>query len=749
MKKIYKTENIVFIFIVTTFLLVSCNTVKFVPEGEYLLDKVKIESDNSEISPSMVRDYVRVLPNSKFFSLFKLPLATYSLAGTDSAKWTNRILQHLGEAPVLYDERLVALTKEDLTMAMRNMGYLHAETEVKLNSYSAKRISVNYLLHPSEAYFINNITYDIIDPDIASILQEDTTSHTLISTGTRFDIDILDAERKRITSLLRNRGYYRFNKEFITYTADTLRGSRLVDMTMEISLYQQSSTSEPTMHPVYRIGKINYVTDARTRPPLRESVLRENTLLQERNFFRETDLHSTYNNFARLQAIKYTNITFTEMDSVGNGDADLICNINLQPTNRHTVRFQPEGTNTAGDFGAAVTLGYENRNLFHGGEVLNLDGRFAYERIRTLKGYDGHDFLEYSIDAKLIFPRLVVPLFKQSLFRNYNAPTSELDLTYDLQNRPEFHRRVLSGGWRYRWKGQQHLSGNRVSYKFDILNLDFVSMPWISETFRKEYLEDETTRNAILKYNYEDLFIMNLGFGFSYSDGKNAYRANLETAGNLLSAVANITNASKNSDGQYKMFGIAFAQYVKGDFDYVHSMYLNQNMTLVIHGGLGLAYPYGNASMLPFEKRYFAGGANSVRGWSVRGLGPGKYHSDDGKINFINQTGDVKLDLNAELRTYLFWKFNGAFFVDAGNIWTLREYKDQPNGKLRMDRFLDDIAVSYGLGLRLNFDYFILRFDAAMKAINPVYDTSEEHFPVIHPDMGRDFTFHFAVGMPF
>jgi outer membrane protein assembly factor BamA len=139
-----------------------------------------------------------------------------------------------------------------------------------------------------------------------------------------------------------------------------------------------------------------------------------------------------------------------------------------------------------------------------------------------------------------------------------------------------------------------------------------------------------------------------------------------------------------------------------------------------------------------------------VRGWSVRSLGPGRFKEKDGRINFINQTGDMKLDMNAEYRTHLFWKLNGALFVDAGNIWTIRDYQDQPGGQFIPSRFLSDLAVSYGLGFRFNFDYFILRFDLGMKAVNPSYKTEgEEHFPIIHPKFTRDYAFHFAVGLPF
>ena len=204
----------------------------------------------------------------------------------------------------------------------------------------------------------------------------------------------------------------------------------------------------------------------------------------------------------------------------------------------------------------------------------------------------------------------------------------------------------------------------------------------------------------------------------------------------------------RNTDNQYTLFGIAYAQYAKFDFSFCKSFLINKNNSFAIRAAFGVAAPYGNSDILPYEKRYFSGGANSVRGWSVRELGPGSFQGNDGRIDFINQTGDIKLDLNVEYRTHLFWKFDGAAFIDAGNIWTIRDYKDQPGGQFRFDEFWQQIAVSYGLGIRLNLGYFILRFDGGMKAIHPSYKDHRK-FPIVHPNFKRDFTFHFAVGMPF
>ena len=390
------------------------------------------------------------------------------------------------------------------------------------------------------------------------------------------------------------------------------------------------------------------------------------------------------------------------------------------------------------------TVIYQNRNLFHGSELLNVTARGAYEAIRGLEGYQSANYEEWGIETSLAFPRFLFPWMKKSFHRRSSA-TSEILFSYNRQNRPEFQRRIFTAAWRYKWNIPQ----KHIQYKVDAIDVNFISMPWISETFKHDYLDSVSNRNAILRYNYENLMIMKAGIGFTYSDRGKTIRLNFESAGNFLHLLSHPIRFRKNDEGQNMAFGIAYAQYIKGDADYTRLFTLDDRSNLAVHARLGVAYPYGNSSILPFEKRYFAGGSNSVRGWSVRSLGPGGYVGKDGRIDFINQTGDIKLELSAEMRSHLFWRFQSAIFVDAGNIWTIREYEDQPNGQFRFDTFLKQIAVAYGVGFRLNFDYFVIRLDMGMKAVNPAYTTSREHFPLVHPKFSRDHAFHFAVGFPF
>ena len=723
-------------------LLTACSTSRDIPEGEVMLNKVMVVADGKykDINTSQLKSYVRQQGNSRWFSLAKVPLGIYRLAGKDSTHWINRTLHSIGEAPVLFDSLQAGKSCEELQLALCNLGYLDAQVEL-FTTVKGKKLNAFYVLHPGSHYHIRNLKYDIQDSVIADLLSHDVEKRGLHE-GMVFNVNALNEERSRLTTFLQNNGYYRFHKEFISYLADSIQESRQVDLTLQLRPYRTSDSND-TLHTRYTIRKISYASGDLLDSVihLRDRVLRENTLLTEGHLYSADALQNTYNHFGRLGAVRYTNINFqADPDS-----ALLDMGVQVQTNKPSTLSFQPEGTNTAGDLGAAASLTYENRNLFRGSETFSVQLRGAYEAIRGLEGYRNQDFVEYSVESRLSFPRFIMPFLSRETRRKTIA-TSEVSLLYDTQNRPEFHRRVLSAGWRYRWKPQSRYD----QYQFDLVDLNYIFMPWISETFKNEYLQDNSNYNAILRYNYEDMFIMKTGFGYSYNNGRVAIKTNLETAGNLLNLGSKVFDAERDGDGHYRVFNIAYAQYVKGDVDFTCNLMPAYKDQLVFHCGFGIAYPYGNSTVLPFEKRYFSGGANSVRGWSVRSLGPGRYKGYDGNINFITQTGDMKLDMNLEYRTHLFWKFGGAFFVDAGNIWTIRDYEQQPGGQFKLQNLLSDMAVSYGLGIRLNFDYFIMRFDMGMKAVNPAYESEEEeHYAIIHPRLSRDFAFHFAVGLPF
>ena len=699
-------------------LTTACSTGKYVQEGEYILDKVAVVSDQSDYNAAPLSQYVRQKEKPKLFSLFRNPFS---------------------RKPVIYDTLQAHLSCQDLMTAMQNEGYMNAGVSLYTET-KGKKLKATYLLHPGQPFLIGKVNYDIQDEGIQQLLHLDQTDNQQIKPGMRFTVETLDNERKRIAGLLSDNGYFRFNKDFIHFTADTVMGRKDIALTLQLRKYKPNNNSPEVDHTRYLIRDVLFQSNDSDRIHLRKQVLLNATAIKAGRPYDASALQRTYNNFARLQAVKYTNIKFAEVP-----DTNLLdCHIQISTNKPSTISFQPEGTNTAGDLGAAASITYTNRNLFHGSEQLSIEFRGAYEAITGLEGYQDQNYTEFSVETKLVFPRFLAPFLSKS-FRRRQTASSEWAVSWNFQNRPEFHRRVFSSAWRYRWSEPKH----HLNYRFDLLDLNYVYMPWISSTFKRDYLDNAENRNAILRYNYEDIFIMKAGFTVSYTDGVDAVRANFESAGNLLNGVSKGFGFKTNSQGQHTLFNIAYAQYVKLDFDYTHLFQFDKRNALALHAGLGVAYPYGNSTVLPFEKRYFSGGANSVRGWSVRELGPGKFKGTDGRIDFINQTGDVKLDLNAEYRSSLFWKLQGALFIDAGNIWTLRNYAEQPGGQFKFTEFYKQIAASYGMGLRLNFDYFILRFDVGMKAINPAYESEKEHWSIFHPKLSRDFDFHFAVGLPF
>ena len=699
-------------------LTTACSTGKYVQEGEYILDKVAVVSDQSDYNAAPLSQYVRQKEKPKLFSLFRNPFS---------------------RKPVIYDTLQARLSCQDLMTAMQNEGYMNADVSLYTET-KGKKLKATYLLHPGQPFLIGKVNYNIQDEGIQQLLHLDKTDNQQIKPGMRFTVETLDNERKRIAGLLSDNGYFRFNKDFIHFTADTVMGRKDIALTLQLRKYKSNSNSPEVDHTRYLIRDVLFQSNDSDRIHLRKQVLLNATAIKAGRPYDASALQRTYNNFARLQAVKYTNIKFAEVP-----DTNLLdCHIQISTNKPSTISFQPEGTNTAGDLGAAASITYTNRNLFHGSEQLSIEFRGAYEAITGLEGYQDQNYTEFSVETKLVFPRFLAPFLSKS-FRRRQTASSEWAVSWNFQNRPEFHRRVFSSAWRYRWSEPKH----HLNYRFDLLDLNYVYMPWFSSTFKRDYLDNAENRNAILRYNYEDIFIMKAGFTVSYTDGVDAVRANFESAGNLLNGVSKGFGFKTNSQGQHTLFNIAYAQYVKLDFDYTHLFQFDKRNALALHAGLGVAYPYGNSTVLPFEKRYFSGGANSVRGWSVRELGPGKFKGTDGRIDFINQTGDVKLDLNAEYRSSLFWKLQGALFIDAGNIWTLRNYAEQPGGQFKFTEFYKQIAASYGMGLRLNFDYFILRFDMGMKAINPAYESEKEHWSIFHPKLSRDFDFHFAVGLPF
>lgn len=715
-------------------LLASCSVSKHLPDNAYLLDKVKVVSNDKAYSSSDAQSNLRQTPNTRILGLFRWPLRIYCLAGT-SDNYVNRVLQERGEAPRVYSAESTAESVSGIRNDLVSKGYLKANVE-SVTTTKGRKATVTYFVEPKELYTIRKVQYRGEDRALVDCVRADSI-HSLLHPGVAFDKSLLSKERTRIVDYLHDNGYYSFQKDYVTFIADTARLSTDVDVT--ISLRQQFRT--------YTIDSVYYEFNG--APFMREQLLSSHSFIRPGQLYSASRVRKTYNSYTRFGAVKYTNISFDTTS-----DSTLACHVAVSPAKRMSTNLELDGTNTAGDLGMSAALSFTNRNLFKGSELMTLKLRGAYETITQLQDYSGDHYIEYGADLSLNFPKLILPFVGDETLGHSKA-TTQLDLQWNSQDRPEFVRRVLSGAWSYLWNANSY-----TQHKFDLLGVNFVSVPVKDQYFIDHYLNQYSSRNSIMKFNYEDLFIARTGYSFYHNSQPTvvdrsrmfAYysvRAGIETAGNVLSLLSRSFGAQKDSLGQYRVGGIAYAQYVKADFAWTSNVNINEYNALVAHFSTGIAYPYGNARMLPFEKRYYAGGANSVRGWSLRSLGPGTYVTRDGTIDYINQSGDVKLFASVEYRPHLFWKVDGALFVDAGNIWTIYDYDDQPGGQFLRDQFWKQIAVAYGAGMRLNLGFIVVRFDGGMKAVNPAYSGKKYHYPVLYPNFKRDFAWHFAVGYPF
>ncbi|MDF9829650.1 BamA/TamA family outer membrane protein [Parabacteroides sp. PF5-6] len=768
---------------VLLFLLASCSTTKFVEGDQYLLDKVVIESDNPDFGTSELNSYVRQQPNFKLFGLVKWQLYVYNWSGRNANNWFNKQLRRIGEAPVILDSMLVEQSQAELGRFLFNKGYIDAGLTSSIDTTRRKKAVVTYHITSNEPYRIGEYNSRVDDARIDSIIhltpvKRSALSNTfrsasenftpLIKEGNLFDRDVLDEERQRATSLLRRRGYYAFNRDHLGYLADSTHNQHLVDVDLVLKPFRKyhadgSVTEVP--HRQYYINNVSILTDynalddnlsTRFIPTdtvknkaltiiygqrgknIRSNVLRDAVYLSPGQLYNERNVEQTYSALTSLRALKNVNLRFTEYEE--NDSLKLDCIVQTSFSKPQSIGFDVEGTNNAGDLGFASSLSYQHRNIFRGAEVFSARIRGAYE---SLGGSDS--YWEYGGEASILFPRFLFPFLDYDFKRRLRAST-ELRLSYNKQDRPEYERSIFSGSWNYIWQDRSNVLARHT---FKLLDVDYVLLPSIDPDFKNSLPE------ALLRYNYTDQFIVATGYTYSFNNyspqnrmrNTHSLRVSVETAGNVLYALSNLTKSSKDSNGRYSLFGTNYSQFVKADIDVSRGIVLDNRSRLAFHVGVGVGVPYGNAEMLPFERRYFSGGANSVRGWSVRDLGPGSMAVND-TTSFAYQVGDVRLDLNVEYRTKLFWKFELAAYVDAGNIWTIRPYVDQPDGNFDFSRFYKEIAVSYGLGLRLDFDFFLLRFDTGFKAYNP-QERGSKRWAISHPNFGKNFAWHFAVGYPF
>ena len=735
---------------------------KYVPKDQYLLKNVKIKATIPDVNNEELKGYLRQTPNNTILGFWPLKLGFYNASSEDSTKWSNRWLRRIGEPPVIYDSLKTIYGCDELQKVIFNKGYLNANVTFKTTINPKKRhAKVTYSIEEGEPYRLRN--YFITIPDSSALEAINRREKPLIKPGDLFDIDRLNEEREQVAKMLRNQGYYNFRKELLFFYVDSALNTHEIDA--ELSIQPQYLDNDSALQIIFTKKEIENVTILalkdndllknnleldtfyqnnikviynKKNKAFRPKALINKTSIQPNRFYSDFIVDRTYSRLNSLNAAKYVNISFTE-----NSNNKLEAQIVITQNKPHTVSAEIEGTYSGGDLGVGAAIGYKNNNIFRGSEILNVSINGGYEAIGSLSEYQSA--WDIGGEASLTFPTLLMPMTKD--FRQRSTGTTEIAASVNFQQRPEYQRNIASAGIKYNWRWR------RVNFTFNLLDLSYIYLPYMTAAFKDKYMRPTSS----IRFSYEDHFIMRWGLGINMSNRRNmtfntssfyTFRTNVRTAGNLLYGISHLIKQQKNEDGVYEIFNIQYSQFAKADIDFAYNWYLTDKSRLVFHTGLGVGIPYGNASILPFEERYYSGGANSMRGWSARKLGPGNFYNSSGSIDFMKQSGDIKFDLNLEARFRLIWKLEAAVFVDAGNIWTIRDYAEQPTGAFRWNEFYKQIACNYGVGLRLDFDFFVIRVDMGIKLYDPGYPIESERW---RTDLTwrDDFALHFAVGYPF
>lgn len=775
--------------------LSSCNVTRNLPEGSYLLQRVKVETDSETASKDRITNedvykYIRQTPNKHFFGT-NFYVEVYNLANPEKDNWWNNLKRRIGEEPVLFDADQTEKSAENLKIYLDSRGYFASEVGYTVDTtYRRKRAKVIYSLRQNQPYIIDQINYEFRDRFLEPILLPDTANR-LIQRGDIFNIATLDAERERIASQLRDRGYYSFSVNNISYIADTLQQKNRVALTMivkqKLSGYTPRGEAIYDNNAVYRLRNVgilpgydavkdksnpNYLFKLDTvqynglkilfdgkGPYIREKVLRPFVPLYSGAIYNHSLVQRTYNNLMQM-GFKSARVTFEEVaDSlsgndvyltyVGGSDSVLLnytkerfldCRILCTPALKQSVKAELEGSTTSSFYGLKATLGYQNRNVFRGADMLELTGTVGYEYMKAPDALR-RSAIEFGLSAGLSFPRFLI--FHNSGLNRFTAPKTRFEISYNHQNRPYYRRDLSSIVWSYSWRNMYH-----SSFVVRPISINWVNVGYINQDYFN------SLQNEYLKRSFESQLIVGLSGSYTYnnqraeSSGNQTFvRVNAELAGNTVDGLMHLFSKPVAGEKYYNFLGIRYSQYFRTDVSASHRIALGEKCAIAgrLYAGFGVAY--GNSQAIPFDRMFYAGGSNSMRGWAPRTLGPGSSPLPENVV-YPTQLGDMKLEANLEFRFPIWGMFHGATFFDVGNIWYMgREGVEYPDSSVfHFKDFYKQLGFNTGLGIRLDIKFAILRLDWGVQLHNPNKPVGERW---IHNFKWKNMSLNFGVGYPF
>jgi len=772
----------------------ACSTKKYFPEKFHIVERKLVLSSRS-IDSYDLENYLRVQPDKKVLGIRLYTgfyLWGYSMKDKTSqkkAKWEKRhqrlkarnahkynvklekhlrssfknwLMNDVGEQPSFYDTMLVKQDKENILLYCKQKGYFDAYVKDSIVHLKKNRIKLFYIVQLEDPYLINSIRRLSGDPYIKNYLQA-TTHLSLIQPGMRYDEDKLEQERTRITKDLRNSGFYFFTKDFIRFYADSSKKNKSIQLDLVVSNPGSSSS-----HPRFKMDKIYvfpnfsftnenissydtvpYVTSKKNlhdtlyfvysgKASVKPKIIARKLYFTRGQWFNEQDAEKTLSALSALEVFKYTNLRYqVKLDSQSN-IGRLTTFVELSPITAKSIQFEIDATNNGGNLGMAANFVYRNKNFLHNAQKLSLSTHGGLELQKAFFETNAYSQIikalpfnsaEYSFQISLLSP------ISSSIFARSARPVSRFYANYNYQLRPNYVRYIstLSASVEFQE------SKNRFIQIYAPLNLVKI---FPDSVFNARLL----TYPKPLRYSYTDHLLPVLGVTINYSnaDAKtrkltSSRRTNIEMAGLSYWVANGFNNALQNE--VYKVLNIVYSQYIKTDVDQRYYFRLAESHTLAIRLFTGVGFPFGNSVVLPFEKSYTASGANDIRAWRYRSLGPGAYTD----TTAIDRTGDLALVSSVEYRFPIKSWFKGALFCDVGNIWLWHKNKEFPHGEFSF-HFYQQLAVGSGLGLRLDFDFLIIRLDAAVPLRDPA---KMEHPALTLKESLKRLNLNFGIGYPF
>ena len=774
-------KNILFLLLMLL-LLQACSTTKHVPDGDQLfIGLTKIDyrdyqkNDNFVKAREEVEAALATAPNGALFgsSYYRTPfpygLWIWNAFQDSQSQFGQWMTKAFGKPPVLMSQVNPALRVSVAHSLLRNYGYFHNTVEYEtVQQHNPKKAKIGYTVNLGHLFTIDSLAYVNFPPDADSLIVA-TADQAKVHAGDAFTVAGLDAERNRLAALFRNNGYFYYQPGYASYLADTLQvpGSAQVRLQLADAVPPQAThkwyigrvrmdirksfMETPTDSLVRRALTIRY---SGRQPKLRPRVILGGMRLRSRQPYSNDAYQETVSRLNSMGLFSMTDFSFTPRDTTAACDTldlQLTCVLDKPYDFYIETNFK---NRTLGRMGPEVKVGLTKRNAFRGGEKLDINLHGSYEWQTHNRGKDMSSY-DYGADVSVEFPRIVAPFFgsnsmrrdkngRRRLRRYLTTPTTLAKASTDIVSRPGFYKmHIASGEWTYRWQ----TSGNS-RHEFSPLTLKYQFMNSHTDEFDTILIE-----NPFLSATMRDVFIPQMRYTYTYNSPSSSlhplrWETTIAESGNLASLGFMVAGHKWNEQDK-EMFKNPYSQFLRLETDLTKTWQLSAHQQLVAHANAGVIYAYGNSNVAPFSELFYVGGANSLRAFPIRSVGPGRFNGEklSTQYSYLYQNGDVKFVANLEYRPRLFGNVYGALFLDAGNVWALREDAIRPGAKFVLSNVAKEMALGTGIGIRYDLDFLILRLDWGI-GLHVPYDTGKSGFYNIRK-FSENQTLHFAIGYPF